>query len=97
VAVACDPGGGVATVLLDRRRDRLRRVTGGPILGGPDGSLPGVDWSACAGREAPRVKLSYPMSNSHRPSLERGGLIQTPSGKELSFGGPLTKRSGCSL
>jgi len=88
---------GAATVLLDRRRDRLRRVMGGPILGGPDGSLLGVARRAFAGRETSLAKLIYPMSNPHWPSLEGGGLIQTPSGNELSFGGPLTKRSGWCL
>ena len=42
-----------ASVLLDRRRDRLRRVTVGPILSGPDGSLLGVAWGVPAGRETP--------------------------------------------
>lgn len=88
---------GEATVLLDRRRDRLRRVTVGPILGGPDGSLLGVAREAPADRETPSMKLIHPMSGSHEPSLEEGGLIHTPSGKELSIGGPLTKRAGCSL
>ncbi len=57
---------GKAVVLLGRRRDRLRRVTVGPILGGPDGSLPGVSWGVPTERETSFMSHGWTHSRRSR-------------------------------